>query len=144
MLAPVRRDQAVITVEIQEDNVFCVLDDHEGQTARIVARDSAWNAKAFRINRFSHVVLKCRFAGRRQRKLESGQIFADISRWLGRARALPEPAEIGMTIRQTRRWLQRAFRFLGGQALTANNSGYKREQKHLLTNHTNYDRVYGE
>src|SRR5579863_1214674 len=99
MLAPIGGNHTVVAVEIEEDHILRALHDLKWQAAGVVPGDPADNAEALRVDGGCSVVLPRRFSRRRQRQLESRQVFGDVPAWHGIARAFPVSVQIRMPLR---------------------------------------------
>src|SRR5262245_61304380 len=93
------RYQAVVAVPIKKRDLLRAVQDFERQAAGVMTRNSTDDAQTFGIDRRGEIVLKRRFAGRRQRQFESRKILADVSNGFRIAGAFPISAEVGMAIR---------------------------------------------
>src|SRR5215467_2347333 len=94
----VDRDQAIVTVPVEEGYFLGALQNFERKAAGIVTRDPTKNTQALGIDRGCEVMFQSRLSGGRQRKLQPGQILRHIADWLGVTCAFPVAAQIRMAV----------------------------------------------
>src|SRR5215510_7657675 len=96
------RNQTKIAIPVKKCDFLCSLQNFKGQTAGVVAWNATNDAKTLGINSRRQIMLQRRLSSRRQRKLQSRKVLADVADRYRVTRTLPIPAQVWMTVGRSR------------------------------------------